>query len=170
VHCEKIGRMRRRSGGQSRRGTSRRAPGSRCRRTGLVAAEGTDTGAAGPRCGCSWTEAPLRRRGFREPPPSSPSVSSSLSELAHNTDGVTRAWGGVDARFRAASCLFSTHAQLRTMPVSPTHRIDLALCGICWAEKQHQSRLGDDFGCHIRGSHVTATPGLKFLLNAKAAT
>ena len=93
-----------------------------------------------------------------------------LSELARNTDGVTRAWGGVDARFRAASCLFSTHAQLRTMPVFPTHRIDLALCGICWAEKQHQSRLGDDFGCHIRGSHVTATPGLKFLLNAKAAT
>ena len=40
MHCEQTGRTRRRSGRQSRRGTSRRAPGSRCGRTGLVAAEG----------------------------------------------------------------------------------------------------------------------------------
>ena len=49
VHCEQTGRTRRRSGRQSRRGTSRRAPGSRCGRTGLVAVEGM--GAATPRCG-----------------------------------------------------------------------------------------------------------------------
>ena len=49
VHCEQTGRTRRRSGRQSRRGTSRRAPGSRCGRTGLVATEGM--GAARPRCG-----------------------------------------------------------------------------------------------------------------------
>ena len=49
VHCEQTGRTRRRSGRQSRRGTSRRALGSRCGRTGLVAAEGM--GAARPRCG-----------------------------------------------------------------------------------------------------------------------
>jgi len=52
------GRTKRWSGRWSRRGTSPRAPGCRRRQTGLVTTGGM--GAAGPRYGLCWTEAPRR--------------------------------------------------------------------------------------------------------------